>query len=169
MVREASLVDFQTLLTSILSDGKQARVAAKDIGDKVPWYHTVFSSLIIRSDSSHPLAAVTMSKTTPTASSSSSSLDAIFTSSLKEYEKKTEKSLLTDPLMARFHACDSPTDILGVLRSQVAQFEETTAADEKLIKWLNPIVNVLSASSSVISAGVGLVNSIQMVLLRSNV
>ena len=43
MVREASLVDFQTLLTSILSDGKQARVAAKDIGDKVPWYHTVFS------------------------------------------------------------------------------------------------------------------------------
>ena len=169
MVREASLVDFQTLLTSILSDGKQARVAAKDIGDKVPWYHTVFSLLIIRSDPSPPLAAVTMSNTTPTASSSSSNLEAIFTSSLKEYEKKTEKSLLTDPLMARFHACDSPTDILGVLRSQVAQFEETTAADEKLIKWLNPIVNVLSASSSVISAGVGLVNSIQMVLLRSNV
>ena len=35
MVREASLADFQTLLTSIPSDGKQARVAAKDLDDKV--------------------------------------------------------------------------------------------------------------------------------------
>lgn len=35
MVSEACLVDCQTLLTSRLSDGKQARVATKDIGDKV--------------------------------------------------------------------------------------------------------------------------------------
>ena len=34
-VREACLVDFRSLMTSILSDGKQAREAAKDIGDKV--------------------------------------------------------------------------------------------------------------------------------------
>ena len=106
------------------------------------------------------IAAVTMSQTTPTASSSSSNLQAIFAASLKEYEKKTEKTLLTHPLMAQFHACNSPTDILAVLRSQVTHIEETTAADEKLIKWLDPIVNVLTASSSVISAGVGLVNSI---------
>ena len=101
-----------------------------------------------------------MPQTTPTASSSSSTnLQAIFAASLKEYEKKTEKTLLTHPLMAQFHACNSPTDILAVLRSQATQFEETKAADEKLIKWLDPIVNVLTASSSVISAGVGLVNS----------
>jgi hypothetical protein len=110
-----------------------------------------------------------MSKTTPTASSSSSSsLQAIFEASLKEYEKKTEKSLLTHPLMARLQACNSPTDILAVLRSQAAKIEQTTSADDKLIKWLDPIVNVLSVSSSVISAGVGMVNTIQMVLLRSN-
>jgi hypothetical protein len=108
-----------------------------------------------------------MSKTTPTASSSSS-LQAIFEASLKEYEKKTEKSLLTHPLMAQLQACDSPTEILAILRSQAAKVEQTTSADEKLIKWLEPIVNVLSASSSVISAGVGMVNAIQMVLLRSN-
>ena len=34
-MRERCLVDCETLLTCILSDGKQAKVAAKDIGDKV--------------------------------------------------------------------------------------------------------------------------------------
>jgi hypothetical protein len=109
-----------------------------------------------------------MSKTTPTASSSSSNLQAIFEASLKEYEKKTEKSLVTHPLMAQLQTCDSPTEILAILRSQAAKVEQTTSADENLIKWLDPIVNVLSASSSVISAGVGMVNTTQMILLRSN-
>jgi hypothetical protein len=104
-----------------------------------------------------------MSKTTPTASSTSSSnLQAIFEASLKEYEKKTEKSLLTHPLMAQLQACNSPADILAVLRSQAAKVEQATSADDKLINWLDPIVNVLSASSSVIGAGVGLVNPIPM-------
>ena len=34
-VSDTCLVDRQTLLTSILSDGKQAKVATKEIGDKV--------------------------------------------------------------------------------------------------------------------------------------
>ena len=34
-MREAYPVDYQTILTSRLSDGKQARVVAKDISDKV--------------------------------------------------------------------------------------------------------------------------------------
>ena len=105
-----------------------------------------------------------MSKTTPTApNSSSSNLPAnavIFEASLKEYEKKTEKSLVTHPLMAQLQACDSPAATLKLLRSQAAQVQQTTSADDKLIKWLDPIVNVLSASSSVISAAVGLVNTI---------
>ena len=103
-----------------------------------------------------------MSKTTPTASSSS--LQAIFKASLKEYQKKTETSLVTHPLMAQLQACDSPDKILKLLRSQAAKVEETMDADDKMIKWLDPVVNVLSASSSVISAGVGLVNPIQMIV-----
>ena len=106
-----------------------------------------------------------MPKTTPTAScSSSSTLLAIFEASLKEYQKKTETNLVTHPLMAQLQACDSPAKILKLLRSQAAKVEETMDADNKLIKWLDPVVNVLSASSSVISAGVGLVNPIQMIL-----
>ena len=105
-----------------------------------------------------------MSNTTPTASSSSSNLLGIFEASLKEYEKKTETRLLTHPLMAQLHACDSPDKILKLLRSQAAKVEETMDTDDKMIKWLDPVVNVLSASSSVISAGIGLVNPIRMIL-----
>ena len=110
----------------------------------------------------------TMSNTIPTASSSSSSnLQSIFDASLKAYEERTEKCLLKDPLVAQLQACNSPTEILKVLRAQVQQFEQSTPADDKLTKWLNPIVNVLFASSSVISAGVGMVNPIRMIFLRS--
>ena len=109
-----------------------------------------------------------MSNTIPTASSSSSSnLKAIFDASLKAYEEKMEKSLLKDPLIDRLKACNSPTEILKVLRTQVQQSEKSTSGGDKLIKSLKPIVNVLYAFSSVISAGVGMVNPIRMILLRS--
>ena len=102
-----------------------------------------------------------MSKITPTdPSSSSTNLQAIFEASLKEYEKKTEKSLVTHPLMTQLQACESPAATLKLLRSQAEKVEQTMSADDKLIKWLDPIVNVLFASSSVISAGVGMVNPI---------
>ena len=102
-----------------------------------------------------------MSNTTPAALSSfSPKLHATFEASLKAYEKKTEISLLTHPLMAQLQDCNTPADILVVLRSQVPQSEKTTSADEKLIKWLDPIVNVLSPSSPVIRTYVGLVSPI---------
>ena len=110
-----------------------------------------------------------MSNATPTALSSfSPKLHAIFEASLKEYEKRTEISLLTHPLMAQLQDCNSPADILVVLRSQVAQSKQTTSSEDKLMKWLDPIINVLSASSHVINACVGLVNLIQVIFLQFN-
>ena len=114
-----------------------------------------------------------MSKPTPTDPSSltsfSPSLHAAFEASLKEYEKKTEESLVTHSLMAQLQACESPAAVLKLLRSQAEKVEQTTSADDKLTKWLDPIVNVLSASSSVTNAGVGLVNPIQVIFLRFNI
>jgi hypothetical protein len=107
-----------------------------------------------------------MSQTPPTASSSSD-FQAIFDASMKEYKKKTKKDLLAHPLMAPLQTCNSPTDILAVLRTQVQQFEQSTAGDEKLTKWLTPTVNVLYAFSGVLGAGVGLVSSTLTILLRS--
>ena len=119
------------------------------------------------SDHSPLFVDLAMSNTTPTALISySTELHATFEASLKEYEKKTEENLLIHPLMARLQDCNHPPDILVVLRSHVPQFEQTTSADGKLTKWLDPIVNVLSASSSVISAVVGVVSPIQIILLR---
>ena len=108
-----------------------------------------------------------MSNPAPTASSpSSSNLKAIFDASLKAYEEKLQKSLLKDPLMDQLKACNSPTEILKILRTQVQQSEKSTSGNDKLIRSLKPIVNVLYTFSSVISAGVGLVNPIRMILLR---
>jgi hypothetical protein len=86
---------------------------------------------------------------------------------MKEYKKKTKKDLLAHPLMAQLQTCNSPTDILAVLRTQVQQFEQSTSGDDKLTTWLTPTVNVLYAFSGVLGAGVGLVNPIRTILLRA--
>ena len=108
------------------------------------------------------LTAVAMSQMTPIASSSSN-FQAIFYTSLKTYEKKTKKDLLTHPLMTQLQTCSSPTDILAVLRTQVQDFEQSTSGDDKLTRWLNPTVNVLYAFSSALGGGVGLVNPIKTI------
>ena len=95
-----------------------------------------------------------MSQISPTVPSSN--FQAIFNASMKEYEKRTKKDLLADPLMAQLQNCNSPTDILAVLCTQVQQ---STSGDENLMKWLTPTVNVLYACSGVLGAGVGLVSS----------
>ena len=125
-------------------------------------YHTVYRTRHIS-----PLL-VAMAQTPPSASSSSN-FQAILYSSLKTYEKKTKQNLLAHPLMAQLQTCTSPTDILHVLRTQVQQFERSRSDDDKLTRWLNPTVNVLYAFSSALGAGIGLVNPIRTVLLRSNV
>src|SRR6266702_1000193 len=55
----------------------------------------------------------------PSASTSSSSFQSIFDAALKAYEKKTKKDLLAHLLAAvaaQLQACNSPGDILAVLR-----------------------------------------------------
>ena len=87
---------------------------------------------------------------------------------MKEYEKNTKKNLLAHPLMSQLQTCNSPADILTTLRAQVQQLEKSTSSNDKLTRWLNPTVNVLYAFSSALGAGVGLVNSILTIHLRSN-
>ncbi|KAI9431393.1 hypothetical protein H4582DRAFT_2132957, partial [Lactarius indigo] len=116
------------------------------------------SASIILQPQTSILAAVAMSQT-PSAASSSSNLQAIFNAAIKEYEKKTKQDLLLHSLMAQLQTCDSPADILAVLRTQVQQFEQSTSGDDKLTKWLNPTVNVLYAFSAALGEGVGLVFS----------
>jgi hypothetical protein len=91
-----------------------------------------------------------------------------FSASVEKYRETTKIDLLTHPLTAQLQTCNSPTDILAVLRTRVQQFEQSTRRDDKLINCLKPIVNVVYAFSEALGTGVELVSSIRTILLRSN-
>ncbi|KAF8266819.1 hypothetical protein EI94DRAFT_1701461 [Lactarius quietus] len=91
-----------------------------------------------------------MSKT-PTTVSSSSTLDDIMKDLREEYEKN--ESLR--PFIKKLEGKSTAAEIRAVFCDQVKEYN--SASYDKLMKSLNPIVNVLCASSSVIGAGVGLV------------
>ena len=106
-----------------------------------------------------PLAANTMSSSTSQvpATSFSSSFQLIFNTALKDYEKKTKRDLLANPLVSQLQACDSPASILAVLQGQVEDMDTAQKSDERLTKWLSPTVNVLLTFSATIGGGVSLV------------
>ncbi|KAH9021557.1 hypothetical protein EDB85DRAFT_414263 [Lactarius pseudohatsudake] len=107
-----------------------------------------------------------LSMTQPSAPSSSSKSPAttpsvsnsrvIFEKALKAYNKKTKQDLTAHPLAAQLQTCDSPAAILTMLQEQVDQFKQSRSADERLQKWLNPMINVLYAFSQTLGEGVGL-------------
>ena len=102
-----------------------------------------------------------MSQTLPAASSASSTSSnflAIFNAALETYEKTTKNKLFTHPLAAQLQSCDSPADILSVLQGLVQQVGQNCSNDRRLIKWLDPTVNVLFAFSATLGEGVGLVS-----------
>ena len=82
---------------------------------------------------------------------------SIFDSALEAYEKKTGKDLTSDPLLHRLETCHSPDDILDILQEHISGFDQFRSSSDGLTKWLNPIVNVLYTSSSIIGS-LGLVS-----------
>ena len=92
------------------------------------------------------------------ATSSESRFQAIFQAALKSYRKQTKKDLLAHPLVSQLQSCDSATAILTILQDQVREFEKDSDGDDRLTKWLDPTVNVLSAFSTTVSGGVSLVS-----------
>jgi len=73
----------------------------------------------------------------------------------KEYRKKTGIDLLTHSLMAQLQACDSPSDILAVLRTQAqVKREQSTSRDDRLTSW-NSTINVLHAFSTALVSEAG--------------
>ena len=112
--------------------------------------------------SPQPLATSAMSPTSQArsqvpATSSSSNFQLIFNTALKAYEKKTKRDLLAHPLASRLQACDCPSSILAVLQAQVDDLDQVRKRDERLTKWLDPTVNVLSAFSDTLGEGICLV------------
>ena len=99
-----------------------------------------------------------MSQPHPPATSSSN-FQLIFDNALKAYRKRTKKDLLSHPLATQLQQCDSPSSIQAVLRQQIQELDQSQTSDERLTKWLEPTVNVLSALSDTIGDAVSLVCS----------
>ena len=100
-----------------------------------------------------------MSQTTTTAEASER-FKAIFQAALISYQKQTKEDLLAHPLASQLQSCGSTSAVIAILQVQVQEFDKsrTGSGDERLTKWLNPTVNVLSALSAVISTGASLVS-----------
>ncbi|KAN0134105.1 hypothetical protein V8E53_008110 [Lactarius tabidus] len=92
-------------------------------------------------------------------STSSPNFQAIFSTAVKAYEKRTKEDLLAHPLACQLQACDSPASIITILESQVDDLDQARRIDERLTKWLGPTVNVLLAFSDTLGEAVSLVFS----------
>jgi hypothetical protein len=94
-------------------------------------------------------------------SASQSKYRSIFDSALKAYEANTGKDLSLDPLLCRLETCDSPDDILVLLRQQIPGIHQSRSSDDGLTRWLNPTVNVINSFSAAVGGAVGLVSPTQ--------
>jgi len=78
----------------------------------------------------------------------------VFDSALQEYKKKTRKDLSSNPLCHKLQSCDSPDDIIIILRQQIPDLDQSASGSggDRLTKWLDPTVKVISAFSTTIGA-----------------
>ena len=91
------------------------------------------------------------------ASSSSPNFQLTINNALDTYKKRTRKDLRAHPLAVQLQTCDTPSAIIAVLKEQVQGLDQSPSTDERWTNWLDPTVNVLSAFSDTIGAGVSLV------------
>ena len=91
---------------------------------------------------------------------------ALFQAALMSYQKQTKTDLLAHPLVSQLQSCDSTTAIVTILQDQVRDLDTSRSGEERLTKWLNPTVNVLSAFSATVSGGVSLVLNLMQSLKR---
>jgi len=89
----------------------------------------------------------------------------VFDNALKAYEEKTGKDLSSNPLRHRIETCNSPDDIIIILRQQIPDYK-SQSSDDKLTRWLNPTVNVIKAFSANIGGAVALVSPTQYEVAR---
>ena len=92
-------------------------------------------------------------------STSHSNFASVFNAALEKYNRKTKQDLAKHPLLPRFQSCNSPEDILVVLREQTPNFNQSQdSGNDGLTTWVDPTVNVLYSFSAALGGVVGLVN-----------
>ncbi|KAH9169472.1 hypothetical protein EDB89DRAFT_2073004 [Lactarius sanguifluus] len=97
-----------------------------------------------------------MSSSTTGQTTTPSDFKSILDAALSEYKKKTGKELLDHPLAPEVQRCDSVDAILAIIRGQAKAFQRFRDGDQRLMKWIGPVVDVLFTFSATLSEGVAL-------------
>ena len=90
-------------------------------------------------------------------SRSNDNVTTIFQAALDEYQRTTGKLLDTHLFTTQLGGRDSPEAALNVFRTQAQAFSEFRKSDERLMKWLNPMVHIVFIFSETLEEGIGLV------------
>ena len=75
---------------------------------------------------------------------------------LIEFKKKTGEDLQAIWLASELQTCKNVDSVLDILRDQAKAFERS--GDQKLMKWIDPMVHVLYTFSGALGDGVGVVS-----------
>ncbi|KAH8995230.1 hypothetical protein EDB86DRAFT_1183432 [Lactarius hatsudake] len=101
----------------------------------------------------HPQSSSTMSSPSQTISPPSN-LKLMLDVALDEYKKKTGDDLFAHWLADELQTCESVDAVLDILRDQAKAFGRS--GNQKLMKWIDPLVHVLYTFSGALGDGVSL-------------
>ncbi len=91
-----------------------------------------------------------------------SNFKPVLDATLSEYKKKTGRELLDHPIAAELQRCDTVDTVLAILQDQAREFQQFKDGDQRLMKWIGPLAQVLFAFSGTLVVG-----DVGLVLLRS--
>jgi hypothetical protein len=138
-----------------LIDGEAVRLPSL-----YPYHHIPSISRVLTAGRSSLLSYISFIMSQ---SSSSSTLQALFNAALQDYKDETGISLVDHPFPRQLETCESVSSIIAILREQAQSFREFRENDGKLMKALNPSVDVLCSPSisSALSETIGLVTVVR--------
>ncbi len=101
-----------------------------------------------------------MSSTT-LSSSSASRFQFILDSALQDYTKQTGVDLAKCDFFNQLDICDSPDEVLRLLRVQAKKFQEYRDGNRKLINFVTPIVQVVHVFAAFLGEATSIVSRIE--------
>jgi hypothetical protein len=120
-------------------------------GCLIYWHTAIWrlslSTITLRPPTRNPLTA-------PPCPAENSDFQSIFNEAVKEYNKKNNGDITSDPLLVQLGSCTSADDILAVFHRRD---EDLRAPLCNLERFLIPIINVLCKVSPIVGDGVGIV------------
>jgi hypothetical protein len=106
-----------------------------------------------------PAADFHMSTSNQTTDAPPTNFTAIFEAASNKYKTLTGQDIRTHPLATELESNNnSPDSVLGVFRKQAQALDKFRSGDDKLMKYLTPIVNILFTFSTTAGADIGLVS-----------